>query len=767
MQLYQPDHCLPATNILFDTQELYARVGSWLPDSKLSLDSIRYKPNTSCLVNYRVESSDKASSFIHIKAFSLKDWATRKQKIVSKNPDVLFDDELAFALFKFPSDAEIDGLEKFYAAPQEVLSRVLFRPFQDDSISNVETLAYKPNRRYTAKVDFASGQSAVLKLHDESTFSEVIKSATLLKKPSMVFAPDRIGRSNRYQALAYQWIDGTSISFDNKTIGQCQSLAEEIFEYLDRLHVSTKKQRKPIQTRQNSLTALGQYLGKIHPQLQSDSTRIAESILQLRPTADNSTIIHGDLHEQQLLRSKSGLIACDLDNCRVGDSTEDLANLVAHLQYRACLGVLPDDLVNSLDELSIRRHANRNDALRYRWNRTASLFQLASHPFRSGASAWTAQIKNILELSNKQLEDLKQQTSVAVTAANDSAPTAGISVRTSNCSAKIKSDPKFASLAQAFDMSTAEQRIKKDAPECASHFGEFKLGNVLGWRHKTGRRCMLQFELHTDSGPKFVLGKASAKRLDKRTRKTHKALYKLHEFDCNSKDGISVPKPMGCVADWNMWFQEKVVGESGCSLLANGQLKSVADRVANAIAKLHQSNFTTDRVHSIEDELSILNKRLSETIVKLPEQEDSISRIWRNCQLIGQAINEHPAVPIHRDFYQDQILFSENRTTLVDLDLVSMGHPALDVGNFLAHLTEHSLRNYGHANHWSEEEQQIQSRYLELNSDVSVHDIQAFKTLSLARHIAISASRPRRADSTPLIIEEVESQITDHMSCSA
>ena len=152
MQLYQPDHCLPATNILFDTQELYARVGSWLPDSKLSLDSIRYKPNTSCLVSYRVESSDKASSFIHIKAFSLKDWATRKQKIVSKNPDVLFDDELAFALFKFPSDAEIDGLEKFYAAPQEVLSRVLFRPFQDDSISNVETLSLihisEPTRPY-------------------------------------------------------------------------------------------------------------------------------------------------------------------------------------------------------------------------------------------------------------------------------------------------------------------------------------------------------------------------------------------------------------------------------------------------------------------------------------------------------------------------------------------------------------------------------------------------------------------------------------------
>jgi thiamine kinase-like enzyme len=42
--------------------------------------------------------------------------------------------------------------------------------------------------------------------------------------------------------------------------------------------------------------------------------------------------------------------------------------------------------------------------------------------------------------------------------------------------------------------------------------------------------------------------------------------------------------------------------------------------------------------------------------------------------------------PSHRDFYDKQVLLANGRATLIDFDTYCMADPALDLGNFLAHL---------------------------------------------------------------------------------
>lgn len=760
MYLYQPDDCLPATNVLFDAGKLHAHIQPWLPDDiDFSVDSIRYKPGTSCLVNYRLGTSGPEPVFMHIKAYSISDWPTRKRKLIRTNPEVLTDDQLALALFKYPSDAEVSGIRKLVANSNDFVSRVLFRSFRDEIVTGVRTLAYKPNRRYTARVDFRSGRRAVLKLHDPLTFKHVVRSATMLKKSFMVQTPQRIGRSYRNQALAYDWIDGTPIDFATKaTAVECQSLLEEIFEYLDRLHVVTENRRGANEQQQEPLDAIGRYIGEICPPLKTDSLRIAELIRDCRPMAEETTIIHGDFHERQLLQSDSGMTACDLDNCRIDDATTDLAWFVGHLQYRACIGELPHDLVNSIDDFSLRHIHNRSSVKRYRWNRTSALFQLASHPFRSGSPNWMPQTETVLGLVKRQIESQRRTSAFSPGSPDQSAPNVGGSGLLS-C---IEGDQKFAFLKDAFDTLSAQQQIQDHIPEFTSNFGEFKLIDIHGWRHKPGRRCMLHFELLTDLGPRSVLGKSSAKRLDEKTQNVQHALHELHGFGGLSEDGISVPKPIGSFADWKMWFQEKTHGCSCDTFLENGQLSSIADRIAEAIAKFHLCDLHVARQHTIQDELLVLSKRLHDAGRKIPGSANRIDRVLKNCLRLANTIGVSPARLIHRDYYQDQILFSKDRTTLVDLDLVSMGHPALDVGNFLGHLTEHSIRYFGHPNQWSDEEQQIQSRYVQRNPAVSDGDILAFKTLSLARHIAISASRADRVDLTPAIIDEVEAMLDKH-----
>ena len=41
---------------------------------------------------------------------------------------------------------------------------------------------------------------------------------------------------------------------------------------------------------------------------------------------------------------------------------------------------------------------------------------------------------------------------------------------------------------------------------------------------------------------------------------------------------------------------------------------------------------------------------------------------------------------VHRDFYEKQVLVDGARTVLIDFDTLCLGNPALDLGNFLAHL---------------------------------------------------------------------------------
>jgi hypothetical protein len=50
-------------------------------------------------------------------------------------------------------------------------------------------------------------------------------------------------------------------------------------------------------------------------------------------------------------------------------------------------------------------------------------------------------------------------------------------------------------------------------------------------------------------------------------------------------------------------------------------------------------------------------------------------------------------VRIHRDFYDKQILIGDGRATLLDLDTTTTGDAALDLGNYLAHVTLRSLQD--------------------------------------------------------------------------
>jgi aminoglycoside phosphotransferase (APT) family kinase protein len=264
-------------------------------------------------------------------------------------------------------------------------------------------------------------------------------------------------------------------------------------------------------------------------------------------------------------------------------------------------------------------------------------------------------------------------------------------------------------------------------------------------RYKPERRCLIAYSFDDFT----VLGKIRAKGLDKTSYETQAYLYET---------GLAVPRVLGVVPELNMWFQELVVGQSLTGLLQKSHAQALMSEVADALYQLHRLSPVTSRQHTIHDELNILHDRLERVARQKPAWSSRLGRVIKACETVASNVAPRKARGIHRDFYADQVLVNENKIYLLDFDLYTMGDPALDVGNFLGHLTELALRS-GNADMFLELENAFESSYLERNHEVSSQHVQTYKTLTLARHIYISTLFEDRKAFTQELLELCEERL--------
>lgn len=324
-------------------------------------------------------------------------------------------------------------------------------------------------------------------------------------------------------------------------------------------------------------------------------------------------------------------------------------------------------------------------------------------------------------------------------------------------------DAGVAPLVTALDRDLAFQHLRRALPTSVHGGRPFSLTNIKIIRHKPGRRCLIQYGLSVESDLRGryqydVLGKIRMRGTDLHTFLLSASLWK-RGFDARSEDGISVPEPLALVPGLRMWVQAKVPGLPSMAHLEDKRDTETARRIADAACKLHQFPTETKRRHTMHDELVILHKRLGELMVARPDWEQRISRLLAECRRQADSIDSSTFVGIHRDFYPDQVLVDGNRLWLVDLDLHCLGDPALDIGNFLAHMKEHSLRERGDPAFLARQEQALVDRVVELYGEQIRPRIEVYALLSLARHVHISTTIPVRNAFTEDILALCEDRI--------
>jgi hypothetical protein len=275
---------------------------------------------------------------------------------------------------------------------------------------------------------------------------------------------------------------------------------------------------------------------------------------------------------------------------------------------------------------------------------------------------------------------------------------------------------------------------------------ELNLKQIEVRRYKAARRCLIAYTFKSGAE---VLGKIRAKGLDKKSYEVQSYLYQA---------GLSVPEPLGVVPALNMWLQEHSLGVSLAEVLSGSEAPALMSCIAQELYKLHQLAPVTSQRHTVHDELNILSERLQRVAVTKPAWSERIENALKGCRQLALNLPELPPKAVHRDFYADQVLVKDKKVYLLDFDLYTLGDPALDVGNFLGHLTELALR-LGNLDLFTELEQSFESAYLTLNHEVTRERVQVYKTLTLARHLFISTQFAARQAFTEALLELCEQRL--------
>jgi len=113
-------------------------------------------------------------------------------------------------------------------------------------------------------------------------------------------------------------------------------------------------------------------------------------------------------------------------------------------------------------------------------------------------------------------------------------------------------------------------------------------------------------------------------------------------------------------------------------------------RVGMALAQLHQQ--TPGHLKKLT------SKSQTQALLDLADWLGFLLPAWRLesielAHTLSQRLNQLPTITtaIHGDFYADQVLWRDDRIAIIDLDRAATGHPAQDIGNFMAHLERQAL----------------------------------------------------------------------------
>lgn len=425
LQIVERDRDIPGLGTILDTDALLEALQASLPDAgirALEPSYLHYKPRTNCLVAGLLKTANGELPF-YAKAYGadgpVKLEKTRElQSIPSKlGPGAVILEDAGIGIYFFPVDHVLKGLRRLADPVTEVsLLKGLLGKSHDFSDATLQPLRYKPERRYVARLESAAGPGMLLKFFEPSRYRAAKRAAQAIGETATAATRRTNYFFDRHKAMGLEWLPGQQLSevILTRDVPEEDRVAavEQTGTALAELHScapgALKKQLREEETRR--LHAQAATIGHLHPDIGGQAERLAllaESGLQRVPV--ETSALHGDFYDHQVLISDGAPVLLDLDEARLGHPAIDLGLFIAHLERHRLYHRLAAEDVGACTRALVRGYERvrpaPSEAVIGLYT-GVGLLHLAAEPFRYREAEWRrrmadllAQVEAILERS--------------------------------------------------------------------------------------------------------------------------------------------------------------------------------------------------------------------------------------------------------------------------------------------------------------------------------------------------------------------------------
>ena len=410
------DPQLPGLAMLLDPDAFAETLRRLYPDAGVASTEpryVRYKPGTSCLVGYQVVAAAGPLD-VYANAYN-RSMGAKIQKAGQRGgvpsplgTGIMVLSDVAVVIYPFPNDHNLRALQRLGdPVRRAALMARLLPEHRDLWHAPLETLHYKPERRYVGRLHTPEDCGAVLKFYTKEEFGIASGNAKHFGSQSSVRMGRRLQGSHRHRVIAIEWLDGLPLHDALTQSRNSPETCRTVGAALASLHA-----QKPKLRRRYSLEAYAQALedsaaavANIAPELASQAGRLSERLgrVVLEGTW-RARAIHGDFSADQVLLRNGEVAVLDFDQAGYGDPCIDSGMFVARLLHAALAGRLSFDRAESCAAafLDAYRREGEADGIRCTSVFTAAaLLRLAVEPFRHRHEDWLQQTEVLLAHAQK------------------------------------------------------------------------------------------------------------------------------------------------------------------------------------------------------------------------------------------------------------------------------------------------------------------------------------------------------------------------------
>jgi hypothetical protein len=328
-------------------------------------------------------------------------------------------------------------------------------------------------------------------------------------------------------------------------------------------------------------------------------------------------------------------------------------------------------------------------------------------------------------------------------------------------------DDRLPWLPDLLDPEVVAKILDEDVARLCGEAGTFRVcePEVVGYR--AGKRCTIRYRvelLDPDGGHVRTIPVVGKTHHDDRGRVVFKNLEQLWNwpFEEQGARPSITPRPVAYVPEYNAYFQEL---QSGLSLYEArvGELRrGFIRRAGGLLASLHTTGIVVDGTWGPADELALIRRWLGHLGIVRADLREAAGGLLARIEAAADRDGIHAFAPVisHRDFYDKQVISGADTLRFIDLDTMTMADPAIDVGNFLAHVFLRAIQRDRPRDEIDREAETFLAAYRGVQPALEEERVVFYTATSLFRLACLYAYRPKWRGLSATLLEACRSRLT-------